>query len=160
MRNRVTLAQATEMPASEVAALPIEQIALLLEDVAELKSHAKRADDHLYNAMRLRFADSAAEARRSKGTDTGTVRINDGDYVIVADLPKKIFWDQTGLGQVESQLAQMGEPPADYISIKRDVSERAYSAWPASLRKMFDPFRTVDVGKPTFKLEARKKDAA
>lgn len=160
MTNRVTLAQATEMPLTEVANLPIEQIALLLEDVAELKSHAKRADDHIYNAMRLRFADGAAEARRAKGTDTGTVRLTDGNYTVIADLPKKILWDQDGLRQVERQLAEMGEPIGDYISIKRDVSERAYGAWPASLRKMFEPFRTVDVGKPTFKLEQRKKDAA
>jgi hypothetical protein len=160
MSNRVTLAQAREMPAEEVAALPIEQIALLLEDVAELKATAKRSDDHLHAAMRVRFADKAAEVRKEKGTDTGTVRLKDGEYTVLADLPKKVVWDQDGLGQVERQLSDMGEPIADYISVKREVSERSYGAWPASLRKMFDPHRTLDVGKPTFKLELKKKDAA
>jgi hypothetical protein len=157
--NRVTLAQVCDLPLTEIAKLPMEQIALLLEDVAELKASAKAADDQIYSAMKLRFADAAAEARKAKGVDTGTVRLSDGDYVVIADLPKKTSWDQAGLRQVEAQLQAMGEPIEDYISIKRDVSERAFTSWPTSLRKLFEPHRTLDVGKPTFKLE-RKKEAA
>ncbi len=157
--NRPSLAQAVQMSVTEVAELPIDILAILHEEASELKSHAKRCDDHLYSAMRLRFADAAATARKASGKDTGTVRLIDGDFVIVADLPKKIGWDQAGLRQVESQLAAMGEPVDDYILVKRDVPERAYEAWPASLKKLFQPYRTVDVGKAGFKLE-RKKEAA
>ena len=129
MNNRPTLAQAVKMPVTEVSSLPIDVLAILLEDVALAKAETKVADDHLFSAMRLRFADAAAEARKAKGIDTGTVRLTDGDFVIVEDLPKKVSYDQDGLRQVEAELATMGEPVTDYISIKRDVSERAFGAW-------------------------------
>ena len=46
----------------------------------------------------------------------------------------------------------MGEPIAEYIKLKRDVSELAYRGWPSSLKKLFDPHRTLGVGKPTYKM--------
>ena len=155
--NRVTLAQSVEMSVREVASLPIDQIAALLEDVAELKASARIADDHLFAAMSLRFSDKAADARKAKGVDTGTVRLNDGEFVVISDLPKKPSWSQAGLREVQTTLAAMGEPIEDYISVKLDVAEKSYTAWPASLRKLFDPHRTVSAGKASFKIEKRKE---
>ena len=157
MSNRVTLAQMVEMPAKAVAELPIEQIALLLEDAAELKSAAKRADDHLFAAMSHRFSQRAADLRQAKGVDTGTVRFTEDDFTIVADLPKKVTWNNDGLADVASKLAEMGEPVGDYIATKRDVSERSFEAWPNSLKKLFNPHRTLGVGKAGFRLERKKE---
>ena len=156
MSNRVTLEQAAKMSVKEVANLPIDMLALLQEDVAQLKASTKAVDDHLFAAMSLRFSDRAAEVRKAKGTDTGTVRLTDGDFVVVADLPKKITWSQSGLESVEADIIAMNEPVSDYISVKRDVSERAYEGWPSSLKKLFEPHRTVGVGKGGFKVEVKK----
>jgi hypothetical protein len=157
MSNRVTLEQALEMSIKEVSMLPVSQLALLQEDVAELKASTKKADDFIYAALAERFAGKASEQRKAKGQDTGTVRFDDGEYTVVADLPKKVTYDQSGLRQVETQINAMGEPIEDYISIKRDVSERAFEGWPNSLKKMFLPYRTVGVGKAGYKLV--KKEA-
>jgi hypothetical protein len=152
MSNRVTLAQISEMSVEELSKLDPELIAFLLEEVAALKAQAKSADDLIHSALNLRYAEKAAETRKAKNTDTGTVRFQDGECTIVADLPKKIDWDQSGLAQVEKTLADMGEPVAEYIKLKRDVSENAYKGWPSSLKKMFDAYRTVGAGKPTYKI--------
>ena len=157
--NHMTLDQALCLSVTELAKLPIDQIALLLEDVAQLKADAKRADEHLYSAMHEKFSTKAGEIRQQKKVDTGTVRFNDGDFVVIADLPKKPLWDQDGLRQVERSLIEMGEPAEEYISIKRDVSERAYGAWPSSIKTLFNPYRTLGVGKAGYKLETKKKDA-
>ena len=155
MRNSVTLAQLGDMSAQEVANLPVDHIALLLEEVAGQKVQTKRLDDKLFAAVSLKYAGQAAYLRKSAGKDTGTVTIIDGDFAVRADLPKCVDWDETGLERVEAELLTMGEPVSDYISIKRAVPERAYSSWPSSLRKMFEPYRTVGVGKPSFKIERR-----
>jgi hypothetical protein len=34
-----------------------------------------------------------------------------------------------------------------------EVSERAYDAWPPMLKDLFTPARTVETGKPSYKLE-------
>lgn len=157
MSNRVTLEQAYEMSVKEVANLPIDQIHALQEDVAELKTKAKTADAMIYAVMTERFTEKAAQKRKAKGSDTGTVRFDDGDYTVVADLPKKVDWDNDGLAEVEVTLTEQGEPISDYIITKRDVSEKAFAGWPQSLKKLFLAHRTVGVGKAGFKLV--KKEA-
>ena len=42
--------------------------------------------------------------------------------------------------------------PADYVKVKLEVSERAYEAWPAKLRELFTPARTVETGRPSYDL--------
>lgn len=152
MSNRVTLEQALEMQVKEIANLPMSQLALLTEDVAELKANAKKADDFIYAALTERFADTAAQKRKAKGSDTGTVRFDDGDFTVVADLPKRVTWNGDGLAEVENTLTAMGEPISDYIIVKRDVSEKAFDGWPQSLKKLFLAHRTVGVGKAGYKL--------
>ena len=154
--NRISLAQAVQMPVTELSKLPIEQLALLLEDVTALKTQSQRAADHMHAAMHLRYGETAAERRRAKGNDTGTVRLDDGDMIVLADLPKRVSWCQDGLIQVEKRLAEMGEPAADYIKTERQVAERAFQAWPASLRKLFAPHRTESAGKPAYKIETKR----
>jgi hypothetical protein len=156
MSNRPTIAQAVQMSVTEVSSLPTSILGLLLEDVAEMKAAHKKADDHLFAALSHRFGDRASEARKAKGTDTGTVRFTDDDCVVVADLPKRVTWDGAGLVQVSAQLKDMGEPVSDYIQTKMDVAEKAYSSWPGSLKKLFDPHRTLGVGKASFKIEPKK----
>lgn len=97
-------------------------------------------------ALEVRYATRAAEARRACGKDTGTVRLADGDYTVVADLPKRVDWDQEALAQIARNIADSGEDPAEFIDTKLTVSERKYGALPEAWRKGFEPARTVKVG--------------
>ena len=155
--NRVTLEGVSALPIEELVKLPVEQIVAACEDVAELKARAKQLDDKLHEVLTSRYARSAAEKRQAKKEDTGTVRIADDSFIVIADLPKRIDWNEEGLCAVEAKLFEMGEPPADYIKIRRTVSENSFKAWPKSLRDMFEPYRTVGVGKPSFKFERAKE---
>lgn len=157
MTNRVTLEQLSELTAEEFNQLPVDQVAMLLEDVAELKAKAKQHDDRLFHFMDGRFSPLATKARSAIGKDTGTVRLDDGEFVVVADLPKKVEWDEDGLAKAEAQLLGMGEPVGDYIKIRRAVAESAYVNWPSSLQAIFSSSRTVSSGRPTYKVERSKK---
>jgi hypothetical protein len=140
------------MNATEVSALPIDQLELLLEDVAELKARAARLDGILSSALHMRFSEGAHAARRAAGKDTGTVRLADGDVVIVADLPKKVEWDQAKLDAAVQVVKGWGENPADYIEVKLSVAERKFEAWPPAIQREFIGARTVSAGKPTYKI--------
>jgi len=158
--NRITLEQALKMPIGELIKLPTQQLALLLEDVAALKAHVKTADAVIYSVMEKRFTDQARRARQTDGKDTGTVRLDDDDFVVVADLPKTVKWNQAGLRGVLKQIETWpGENPAEYISTELKVSETSFNAWPSSIKKMFEPHRTVSAGKQTFKIEPKKEAA-
>ena len=84
--------------------------------------------------------------------DAGTVRFADGSVTVVADLPKKVEWDQAKLAALVETIRAEGENPTDYVEITFGVSERAYGAWPESIRRAFTPARTLKTGKQTFRL--------
>ena len=150
--NHITLADIPAMPVGEIAALSADQLALLQEAAQQDLQRAKTVSDWLEGAIALKYADRAAECRRDAGKDTGTVRLNDGNVTVTADLPKRIEWDQAMLAQIAENIAAAGEDPAEFIETTLKVSERKYAALPESWRKGFEPARTVRTGKPKFRL--------
>jgi len=152
LTNRPTLDHIRTMPIGEIVTLPAEHLALLQEDAAEALKAAKRQQDWIESAIALRYEQRAIAARGSAGKDTGTVRFVDDGVEIVADLPKKVEWDQDRLAALVEQIRASGEDPTDYVVVEIKVPERAYTSWPERIRKAFQPARTVHTGRQTFKL--------
>ncbi len=150
--NRTTLAQLREMDAAAAARLPVDQLAALLDDAAELKADAKRAADLLHDALHARFGAAAVAARREEGKDTGRVRLEEDGFEVVADLAKRIEWSQARLAEAVRTLREWGEDPADYVATELRVPEARFTAWPPRMRALFEPARTVGAGRPTYTL--------
>lgn len=90
------------------------------------------------------------------GKDYGTANIETDTKTIKVTVSKKVKWDQDKLKNLWSDIEASGEKPDEYIKIKYDVSENAYKSWPSSISRAFDPARTVEVSKPTLKIEEKK----
>ena len=130
----------------EIADLPVELLAVLQHEIeARLKSD-KAAKARLDGALSLRYATRAAEERRAAGKDTGTIRFDDGDFTVVADLPKRVEWDQVQLAAMVERIRASGDDPAQYVDVTIRVPERKYSAWPQAIRAEFEPARIVKTG--------------
>lgn len=150
--NTPTLDQLRTMPIGDIVTLPSEVLAVLQEDADAALKSAKSIKDWLDGAIAQKFGDRAREARAAIAKDTGIVRFTDGAITIVADLPKKVDWDQAKLAALVETIRGSGEDPGQYIEISFSVSERAYGAWPDAIRRTFEPARTLRTGKPTFRL--------
>ena len=150
--NHITLADIHRMPVGQIAALPADQLALLKGAADEQLTQAKSVADWLDGAISLKYADRAQDTRQEAGKDTGTIRFEDDGVTVIAELPKRIDWDQALLAQIAENIASAGEDPAEFIETKLSVSERKYTALPESWRKGFEPARTVRTGKPKFRL--------
>lgn len=150
--NRISLDAAAALPAGEIAALPAEQLALLMEEAAEKLAAAKQTREQIEAGVHLRYGDRAASLRRAEDKDAGTVRFEDDGCTVVADLPKKVRWDQPALAAIVRRIAEAGEDPAEYVDTEYRVSERRYAAWPSHIRAAFAPARTVETGKATYRL--------
>jgi hypothetical protein len=150
--NRISLDDLRTMPVGEIAALPGDQLALLKDEADERLSAAKTLGDWLDGAIALKYGDQAQKARRAGGKDTGTVRLKDGAVTVIADLPKRVDWDQAMLAGLVEQIRADGADPAEYVDVSLGVPERKYTAWPAYIREAFEPARTVGTGKPKFRL--------
>jgi hypothetical protein len=135
-----------KLPTGELAQLPVELLAALQVELDHASKTLKAATTKFSAALEVRYATRAAEARRACGKDAGTVRLADGDYTVVADLPKRVDWDQEKLAQIAANIADSHDNPAEFIDTKLTVSERKYGALPAARRKGFEPARTVRTG--------------
>jgi len=152
--NHITLADIHHMPVGKIAALPADQLAMLKDAADHQLTQAKTVADWLDGAISLKYADRATACRNEASKDTGTIRFEDGGVTVIADLAKRIDWDQAKLAQIAENIASSGEDPAEFIDTKLTVSERKYTALPESWRKGFEPARTVRTGKPKFRFES------
>jgi len=137
----------------EIAGLPVELLAILQREIDERLKRDKAAKARLDAALTVRYATRAAEERQAQAKDTGTVRFDDGDFTVVADLPKRVEWDQSRLAAMVERIRAAGDEPAEYVDIAFKVPERKYAAWPDAIRQGFEPARTVKTG--ALKVEIR-----
>ena len=140
------------MPVTELALMPTSLLAAVQAEIDTAAARMKAVTERFALALEVRYADRAAECRHEAGKDTGTIRFADGDVTVIADLAKRIDWDQAKLAQIAENIASAGEDPAEFIDTTLKVSERKYTALPESWRKGFEPARTVRTGKPKFRL--------
>ena len=140
------------MPVKELALMPPTLLAAVQAQIDVATERMKAVTERFALALEVRYAARASECRQHEGKDTGTIRFEDDSVTVIADLPKRIDWDQAKLAQIAANIASAGEDPAEFIDTKLSVSERKFGALPESWRKGFEPARTVRTGKPKFRL--------
>jgi uncharacterized protein YecE (DUF72 family) len=145
---------------AELEHLPIAELDRLLQRVASTEKAVGQYKVFLQSVMNHRFADRAQQLRQEAGKTTGSVRFEEDGYVVIADLPKRTEYDQKKLKEAVEALRKWGENPEEYVAIEIKVSETKYGAWPAAVRNLFEPARTLKTGKPIYKLELAKAQAA
>lgn len=151
--NHITLGDLRTMQIAAIVALPPEQLALLQDAASEALRSAKATSDWLEGAITLKYADRAVMARMEASKDTGTVRFEDGAVTVIAELPKRVDWDQAQLADLVERISAAGDDPTEYVDVSFKVPERKYAAWPESIRQSFAPARTVRTGALKVKLE-------
>ena len=161
MLDPVALATTIEgvdmMSVGDLAVLPAATLVSLRAEVEKIVEEASKLDGKLDAALDYRYGPRARQLRAAEAKDTGTVRFEDNGFIVVAELPKRVKWDQQRLKElVELIRSGWGEDPSDYVKVKFEVSERAYESWPARLKDLFAPARTVETGRPAYELIPRK----
>ncbi len=153
--NRIRIEDIPHMKTEVLLGLSTEEYLLLLEDLAQEKAELAGIESRLTACLDIRYGAQAAEARRVLGKHAGTVRFKEGEFTIIAELPKKVSWDQGMLARIVAEIQAAGEDPGEYVALQYKVAERAYGAWPSSIRAAFEPARTVGVGRPTYRIERK-----
>ena len=155
MSNHVKLKHLDGLSAADLSALPVEQIADLLSEFAELAADTKAKGAKIAEAIAIRFEPLAAAERHAKKKDTGSVTVAVDGFKCVSDIPKKVEWDQDKLSDAVSELIAMERNPDNFVAYEYSVSETGYSQMEPEIKALFTPARTVKPGKPTYKLSAK-----
>ena len=151
-KNSPSVDDMLNLPVTELALMPPNLLAAVQAEIDVATDRMKAVIERFALALEVRYAARASECRGHEGKDTGTIRFEDDGVTVIAELPKRIDWDQAKLAQIAENIASAGEDPAELIDTKLSVSERKFGALPESWRKGFEPARTVRTGKPKFRL--------
>ena len=152
--NHITLDALVRLPMSEIVALPAVELARLQKEAEDALRKAKLTVAWLDGALNQKYAERAKVTRADAGKDFGVVRLTDDGVTVVADIDKRVEWDESQLSALMERIAADGENPRDYVEGSLRVSERKYAAWPPHIRRVFEPARTVRTGKESFELIA------
>lgn len=155
--NAPSLIDLEGLAIGDIAALQSEMLLDLQTTALAETARVKRLRDRLEAGIAQRFEAAVAAERAAQGKTSGTVRVEDEGVVIVADLPKKVSWDQDRLAAMAERIRAAGDDPTEYLEITYRVPERRYGAWPAAMREGFADARSETTGKPVFRLEARDR---
>jgi len=152
-QNTPSFADLIDLPVTEIASFPVEMLVGLQVEINAAADQLTAISNRFDAALDARYGVRAGNERRVHGKDTGTIRFRDGDVEVIANLPKRIDWDQAQLATLIERIRASGDDPSDYVDFAIKVPERKYAAWPDKIRAAFEPARTVRTGKPTFRLE-------
>ncbi|MGE0108177.1 MAG: hypothetical protein AB7S81_00195 [Bdellovibrionales bacterium] len=156
LSNRLQLDDLPNKTHSEIAACDVEELALLVEDLEERKKHLKAIEMMLSLSLDLKYAGIAHKTRQKEGKDTGSARFDDGAFTIIANLPKRVKWDQKQLSLVANTIYHdWHEEPSEYMQSEYKVSEAAFNAWPKAVRDLFAGARRVETGKPSYQFDRK-----
>lgn len=131
----------------------IEQIKLFEADKAEADGNIKFAK----NVLLERKQEEISAALQAKTEPFGAVSQVIGDQKVTFTTPKKVEWDQEGLGGAYRQMIADGAKPEEYVQAEFKIKEDAYKNWPSDIKEYFEPFRTVKSGPVAIKIEAAKE---
>jgi hypothetical protein len=138
------------MSAKEISALEVGDLMELNEQIVNLNAHVKEMREKLDDGLNLRFAESVKSNLRSDGKDTGTTRFFDGAFQIVAEVPKKIAWDNEQMEELVKRIPE--ERRKSLVKITYSIEERKYSALPHEYQELFKEARTITPRKTKFQI--------
>lgn len=151
-----------DLDPQRIASLTTPELACILDDLTELKAALTGIEDKVRSALDLKYGARARQRRAEEGKDTGVIRFQDNGFIVIADLPKRVKWDQDKLRHAAEIIRSgWGDDPSDYLKVKLEVSEAAFANWPRPVRELFIPARIVETGRPTYRIEtANEAEAA
>lgn len=151
-----------DLDPQRIASLTTSELACILDDLAEQKATLTGIEDKVRSALDLKYGARARQRRAEEGKDTGVIRFQDNGFIVIADLPQRVKWDQDKLRHAAEIIRSgWGDDPSDYLKVKLEVSEAAFANWPRPVRELFIPARIVETGRPTYRIEtANEAEAA
>jgi hypothetical protein len=150
MENLIPLSILDEATPQAISELNIEDLMSLNERLNNLIETLKKRKVVLEDALTLKFNHRAQESLKLTGRDTGTARFREGNFNIVAELPKKVIWDQERLSSIVDKIPLIERK--QYVKVTYSIDERKYITWPDNIKSSFAEARTVELAKPRFKI--------
>ncbi len=116
-----------------------------LEDVQNQIDILKKQETGLKKELQEKYSKQTLSLYAEKGDKFGVVNIKDAGFKLSFTTPKKVSYDQEGL----KKLYDLGAP----VTVEYSLSENVYKALDKEGQAAFMPYRTVEPGNVSIKIE-------
>jgi hypothetical protein len=97
--------------------------------------------------------------RKLQEKEFGAVHIRKDGFQVTETIPKRVKWDQEKLFGVYKTILGAGDDPFSWMKAEFKVGEKEYNAYPAPIREVFAPARTVIPGEPKIEFKPLEEAA-
>lgn len=150
---QIDIATIRHMPIGDIIKMKPAVLLTLVRQAEDDLRRAKMVKDWIQGILAEKYSDQAKAMREQLGKDTGSIRLEDDGITVIADLPKKVEWDQKKLSGIIEKLLAEGWNIQQLAKQEFKISERKFNDLPSGVRGQLEDARTIKVGNPSFKLE-------
>ena len=118
-----------DLTQADLSALSMANLATLCDRIAHIKRSITHYEGILHRAMDQRFALRAQALRIAAGKTTGTVRLTEGDHVVIATLAKRPSYDQAKLKDAVAQEMSQSQPHSNPGTLCHKIECLALRFW-------------------------------
>jgi len=115
-------------------------------------ANARKKKDWIEAAITFKYEEKVKAKRLRMQKDTGVIAIEDGEYIVQNNVPKRVEWDQRKLKTIIADLEVEGADIDALVQTSYNILENSFKTWPTFLQNKFLPARTVKLGKATIRL--------
>ncbi|WP_375331661.1 hypothetical protein [Candidatus Tisiphia endosymbiont of Temnostethus pusillus] len=148
------------VPIGSLAKYQIQDLYQLLQQVSEQLEQAKKTREWLLSAISLKYGEHVRAKRLRLEKDTGIIHLEDNGFKISCDVVKKVEWDQQKLAKIATDILVNGGNLNDFVETYYNVLEAKYNSWSSTIKNIFEPARTLKLGKPIYKLNRLDQEVA
>lgn len=152
MTTNLTTDNILNVPIGSLAKYETNQLYELFTEAIGKLDQAKKMKEWLHFAIALKYDVFVNAKRKRLEKDTGIIHIDEPDFKITNDVPKKVEWNQKLLGKVAGELIMKGANLADYIEVIYHIPEAKYNTLPQYIKELVNPSRIIKLGNPVYKI--------
>lgn len=158
MTTNLTTDNILNVPIGNIAKYETKQLYELLTEATGKLDQAKKMRQWMHSAIALKYDVFMKTKRQRLEKDTGIIHIDEPDFKISNDVPKKVEWNQKLLGKVAGELVIKGTNLSDYIEVTYHIPEAKYNTLPLYIKDMVNPARIIKLGNPDYKITKRTQE--
>lgn len=135
-----------------------KQLYEYLTEANKRLDEAKKFREWIHSAIALKYDPFVKAKRLRMEKDCGIIHIDEQNFKITNDIPKKTLWRQDILGKLLAGFVAKGGNIPDYVEVTYHIPEAKYNALPEKIKHQVNAARIIRLGNPVYKITKRTQE--
>jgi len=140
------------IPIGSLSKFKTKQLYEYLIEANKKLDEAKKLKQWLHSAIALKYDPHVEAKRRRLENYIDIIHIDEPDFKISCEVPKKVEWRQDILGRLLAGFIARGGNIPDYALVTYYIPDEKYDNLPQEIKYKFNAARIIKFGNPVYKI--------